>query len=208
MDINTELSNYNVSRETIKKLEDFSEILCEWNEKMNLVSRNSINDLWKRHILDSLQLLNYIPNNIKTLLDIGSGAGFPGVVLAIAMQEKIPQASVFLVESITKKTMYLNDVCERLGLSSIRVINDRVENAVFKSPDVVTARAVASLDVLCGYVNKISKQTTKALFLKGKSYQDEIDLSLKSWSFDMKVHQNKYDNEGVILQLGKIRKVR
>ena len=94
MDINNELSQYNVSRETISKLEQFAELLKDWNQKMNLVSRNSMEVLWERHILDSVQLINYISPAIKTLVDIGSGAGFPGLILAILMQEKIPDAKI------------------------------------------------------------------------------------------------------------------
>lgn len=206
MDIEKELSQYNVSRETIGKLYQFAELLKEWNQKMNLVSRNSIDVLWERHILDSAQLLKYIPQTTKHLLDIGSGAGFPGIVLAILMQEKIPEAQITLVESITKKTVYLKDVCERLNLSNTRVENLRAENLKVSDPDVITARAVAALDILCGYVAKISGIGTESLFLKGQSYKEEIVAAQKLWRFNLDVFPNKYSTDGVILKLSRLRK--
>ena len=145
MDIDFELQKYNVSRETIQKLKDFVAILRDWNEKMNLVSKNSMEDVWERHVLDSLQLMEYLPAAVKSLVDIGSGAGFPGMVLAIAMQEKFPAAQITLVESITKKTVYLKDVCQKLGLNNVRVENNRVENIVFKKVDVILSQKENSL---------------------------------------------------------------
>lgn len=208
MDINNELLQYNVSRETIKRLESFADILREWNEKMNLVSRNSFEVLWERHILDSLQLINYISPSVKSILDIGSGAGFPAMILAIVLKEKMPHVNLTLVESIAKKTMYLNDVRSRLGLDNVLIENSRVENGVFKSPDLITARAVASLDVLCGYVAKVGGKNTKALFLKGKSYLEEVAIAQKFWKFDLEVFPNKYSEDGVVLQLSQVRKIK
>ena len=206
MDIKNELSQYDVSRETIGKLEEFADILREWNKKMNLVSRNSMDMLWERHILDSVQLINYIPRTTHNLLDIGSGAGFPGIVLAILMQEKIPQAKIVLVESITKKTMYLKDVCDRLKLINVEVKNDRVENLCMYAPDIITARAVAALEILCGYAVKIGNDKTESLFLKGQSYKDEVAVANKTWKFNSEVFPNRYCDDGVILKLSRLRK--
>lgn len=205
MDINQITSEYNVSRETFIKLQEFAELLKEWNQKMNLVSRNSLEVLWERHILDSMQLVNYIPDTAKNILDIGSGAGFPGIVLAILLQEKMPQTKLTLVESITKKTIYLNDVCTKLELSNVVVKNARVETALLHKPDIVTARAVASLNVLCGYVYKIGKNNTESLFLKGQSYREEIKEAQKFWNFDVKIFTNKYCEDGVVLKISRIR---
>lgn len=206
MDIKTELSQYNVSRETISKLEKFADLLKEWNQKLNLVSRNSLEVLWERHILDSLQLSEYISPDTKKILDIGSGAGFPGVVLAIVMQEKMPATRITLVESITKKTVYLKDICDKLGLLNVEIKNDRVENLHVEAPDVITARAVAALQVLCGYALRLSKNSTELLFLKGKSYKDEIAVANKIWEFNLQVFPNKYGDDGVVLKLSGLRK--
>ena len=206
MDREKEFLQYGVSRETFKKIEQFVELLKDWNQKMNLVSRNSLEVLWERHILDSAQLISYIPSQTKRVLDIGSGAGFPAVVLAILLQEINPDAEVIMVESIKKKTVYLNDVCSKLGLSNVKVLNCRVESSALPKPDIITARAVAALDILCGYVDIVGKSNTESLFLKGKSYQEEIAEANKHWKFDLDVISNKYSDDGVILKLSKLRK--
>ena len=208
MDIDFELQKYNVSRETIQKLNDFVEILREWNEKMNLVSKNSLENVWERHVFDSLQLIEYLPAETKNLVDIGSGAGFPGIVLAIVMQEKFPAAKITLVESITKKTVYLNDVCQKLGLANTKIENNRVENIVFKSVDVITARAVAALDILCGYVYKIGGKNTEMLFLKGQTYTREDMVARQKWRYEANVYPNKYAEGGVVMKLRNLRKIK
>ena len=208
MDIKTELQQYNVSRETAEKLAAFVALLTEWNAKMNLVSKNSLEDVWARHILDSLQLMRYIPDIAETLLDIGSGAGFPAIVLAIAMQEKMPNAHWTLVESITKKTVYLNDICTRLNLKNVRIENNRIENLKLKNINIVTARAVAALDVLCGYVFGFADKKTKCLFLKGKTYPEEVQSAQQRWNFDCNVYPNAYSDDGVLLEISNLRKRR
>ena len=208
MDIDFELQKYDVSRETIQKLKDFVTILRDWNEKMNLVSKKSMEDVWGRHVLDSLQLMEYLPAAVKSLVDIGSGAGFPGVVLAIAMQEKFPAAQITLVESITKKTVYLKDVCQKLGLNNVTVENNRVENIVFKNIDVITARAVAALEVLCGYAYKIGSKQTEMLFLKGQSHAQEDAAARQKWRYDADIRPNRYADGGVIMKLRNLRKLK
>lgn len=205
MDIFEELSRYNVSRETYKKLQDFVVLLSEWNTKMNLVSKNSLSDVWVRHVLDSAQLVDYIPNNVKHIVDIGSGSGFPGIVLAILLQEQNPQAHITLVESITKKALYLKNVAENLGLNSVEVVNNRVENAVFKNVDMITARAVASTDILCGYADKIGNKNTEMLLLKGRSFADEEAEAGKRWIYTREIYKNKYSDDGVIVRIKNIR---
>ena len=208
MDIDFELQKYDVSRETIQKLKDFVDILRDWNAKMNLVSKNSLENVWERHVLDCLQLVEYLPAEVKNLVDIGSGAGFPGVVLAIVMQQKFPTAQITLVESITKKTVYLNDVRQKLGLQNVKIENNRVENIVFKNVDVITARAVAALDVLCGYAFKIGNKNTRMLFLKGQSYAAEDASARQKWRYDATVCPNKYAEGGVVMELRNLRKIK
>lgn len=206
MDTIAELESYNVSRETIRKLEDFVALLTQWNQKMNLISKNSLPEVWTRHVLDSIQLSPYFSEKDKLIVDIGSGSGFPGIVSAIVLQEKNPEAKVVLVESITKKTLYLNSVCADLGLKNVSVVNDRVENTVFKDADIITARAVASLDILLKYAAKIGGKQTKLLLLKGKSYISEENQAKEHWNYDCEVIKNKYCDDGVILKITNIRK--
>lgn len=206
MDIEQEILNYGVSRETLQKIKDFVTILQEWNSKINLVSKNSIKDVWVRHVLDSVQLIKYIPQKTTHLVDIGSGSGFPGICLAILMQELLPQAKITLVESITKKTVYLNDVIQKLGLANASVMNLRVENGVFKNVSVITARAVTDLNTLMLYQNKIGDEKTIGLYLKGEKYKEELVCAEKNWHFKLSETPNKYAENGIILQITEVRK--
>lgn len=191
----------------MKKLHEFVSLLTEWNAKMNLVSKNSLAEVWTRHVLDSAQLVAYLPADMRRLTDIGSGAGFPALVLAILLQALNLPTDVVLIESIGKKATYLRTSAQQLGLENVRVINDRVENTVFKNvaADVITARAVAALDVLCGYAVKIGGRQTRALFLKGQSYPAELTEAQKHWQFANHIYPNKYSADGVIIQLWNIR---
>lgn len=207
MDFDEEILSYNVSRETLQKIKDFMRILLEWNKKINLVSKNAEADLEIRHVLDSIQLINFIDGEIKLLVDVGSGSGFPGIILAIVMQEKYPLTKIVLVESITKKAMYLKDVCFRLCLSNVEIVNDRVENVVFKNVDYITARAVASMDKLLEYVKHLCSSKTRLVLLKGKTGQNELDLAAKKWSFEVKTYENRYaKQDGFVFCLCNVRK--
>lgn len=208
MNFDEEVLKYNVSRETLQKLKDFKVQLLEWNQKINLVSKNAENELDFRHILDSLQLLEHIDNNAKLIIDIGSGSGFPGIVLAIALQEKIPEAKIVLVESITKKTVYLKDVCGCLGLTNVEVINNRAENIVFKNADYITARAVATIDKIYNFTKTIYSKNTRYLLLKGKSGNEELQEARKKWIFKVNSFANKYCADGYLYEIFDLRKIK
>lgn len=208
MSFDEEVLKYNVSRETLQKLKDFKVQLLEWNQKINLVSKNAENELDFRHILDSLQLLEHIDNNAKLVIDIGSGSGFPGIVLAIALQEKIPDAKIVLVESITKKTVYLKDVCSCLGLTNVEVINNRAENIVFKNADYITARAVATIDKIFNFTKTVYSKNTRYLLLKGKSGNEELQEARKKWTFKVNSFANKYCADGYLYEIFDLRKIK
>lgn len=212
MDIAEEINRLGIGEPEYRKLQDFVALLSEWNAKMNLVSKNSFADVWERHVLDSAQLIAYLSADLKHLVDIGSGAGFPAIVLAILLEHKMPQAKLTLVESITKKTVYLKDICSKLELANVEIINDRVENldknTVFKDVDVITARAVAQLDILCGYAKHIGNAKTKLLLLKGQKWAEEDELAQNHWQYDLTIYPNKYCLDGVVMELLNLRKKR
>ncbi|MBQ8465464.1 MAG: 16S rRNA (guanine(527)-N(7))-methyltransferase RsmG [Alphaproteobacteria bacterium] len=192
------IEKMNVSRETITKLKAYEKSLKEWQNKFNLVSNNSLNDAWNRHFLDSLQLMEYIPDDAKTLLDLGSGAGFPAMVIAIASAQRLPDLKVSLVESVKKKTLYLNAVRDLCGVN-VNIVNDRIENIDQQKVDVITSRAMCNLTDLLKYAYRFTTKKTTLIFPKGKSYQVELDNAKKYWHFDCKIKQNKICSEGVIL---------
>ena len=190
---------YNVSRETYSKLDLYCQSLIEWQEKFNLVSANSLKDAWNRHFEDSAQLYDLIPEKAKNLADVGSGAGFPGMVIAIMSNEKKPYLKTTLIESIKKKTMYLNHVREITGVKNLEIINDRAENIKNKKFDVITARAVTSLANLLKTTHHLLNNKGICIFPKGASYQKEVDEAKKSWNFSLKTVPSKTSEEGKIL---------
>ena len=197
------IEKYNVSRETFLKLKTYETSLIEWQKKFNLVSKNSLPDAWNRHFLDSAQLIKYVPKNAKTLYDFGSGAGFPGMVLSILANDKMPDLKITLIESIKKKTLYLNAV-KSLCSVNVDIINDRIENLKLPKADVITSRAMCNLSDLLQYAYKLSNTKTTMIFPKGKSYQKELEAANKKWKFNIKIEENKISSEGVILVINNL----
>lgn len=161
------LQIYNVSRETKEKIETYKTLVLEWNCKFNLISKSSVEHIWERHILDSVQLYKYIRPTDKILLDLGSGAGFPGMVLAIMAEQLNPELSINLVESIGKKTLFLNAVKNELKLN-VNILHDRIENIKMKNVDVITSRALAALSKLLDYSKPFCRTETNLIFPKGE----------------------------------------
>ncbi len=194
---------YNVSRETYAKLQQYCASLFEWQQKFNLVSNNSLQDVWKRHFNDSAQLFDYIPQSAANLLDIGSGAGFPAMVLAIIAAEKTPYLNITMVESVAKKTLFLNHV-KNLTAINAEILNTRVENLHGRKFDIITARAVTSLNDLLNYAFPLLGVDGKCIFPKGKSYQQEIDSARKNWTFSVEIFDSQTSQDGKILVIKNI----
>lgn len=190
-----------VSRETLARLKLFVSLLEDWNARVNLVSAKSLADVWKRHVWDSAQLFPLLPPETKNLTDLGSGAGFPGMVLAIMLGEG---PRVVLYESIAKKCRFLEEVASRTG-ASVEVRNGRIEEAKPEPFDVVTARACAPLDQLLSYALPFQAKNTRCLFLKGQSVGAELTDAYKSWSMTVNQHPSRSDPSGVILDIRELR---
>jgi 16S rRNA (guanine527-N7)-methyltransferase len=165
----------NVSRETYDKFKLFEETLIKWQRSINLISKSTINDIWFRHLLDSSQLYPFISKTKGNILDFGSGAGFPGLVLAIMGHKKI-----CLVESDQKKCTFLREVAMLCEIE-VSIFNTRIENLEYKDVDLIMSRALAPLSKLIAYVELFTdkspskkKSFPNMLFLKGKSYKKEI----------------------------------
>ena len=185
----------NVSRETLCQFEAYLKLLEKWQRRINLVANSTMADVWERHILDSAQLFRFCPPNTKKILDVGSGAGFPGLVLAI-----MSDAQVDLVESDQRKAIFLSTVIRSLGLSA-KVHNQRIESLPNLCPDVVTARAVAPVPRLIKLIENQISADTVCLFLKGASVEDEL-TDLQSYSTMLSVnHPSLSGPDGVVLEL-------
>ena len=178
-------------------LEQFRAMLADWNQRMNLVSAGSLAEFWPRHALDSAQLLGVVPA-ARTWVDIGAGAGFPGLVLAILLKGEAG-AKVHLVESVAKKCRFLEAVSEALALPT-QIHNDRAENLALKA-DVVTARAVAPLGRLLGFAKPYLAKGAVGLFPKGRSAEVEIADARQAWRFTCNVIPSLSDPEGRVLKV-------
>jgi 16S rRNA (guanine527-N7)-methyltransferase len=193
-----------VSRETEVRLDRYVALLLEWQAKTNLVAPSTLPHLWTRHISDSLQLLALAPT-AKIWADLGSGGGFPGVVLACALAE-IPGAMIHLVERNSKKGAFLREalrVTNAPGALHLTDIGDSVDSAT-GSVDCVTARAVAPLHQLIGFAEPLVKRGAKALFLKGQDVEAELTEATKYWNINPQLHSSRTGGHGWIVELGQI----
>ena len=199
------MTELNVSRETLERLEKYATLLRKWNPKINLVSPKSLDDLWSRHIVDSVQIYEQA-EHFETWTDIGSGGGFPGLVCAILGHEKNKRASFTLIESDTRKCVFMKEVVRNTGIACT-VINDRIENVPPMGADVLSARALTSLNGLMSYADfHLSKQGL-ALFPKGKNWEEEVREARQEWHFDMNVVKSVTDSQAVILRVKGIQRV-
>ena len=198
------LAAYAVPHETIHRLSVYEKLLIEWNEKFNLVSASTLPQIWSRHFFDSAQLLEYIPQSAKSLADMGAGAGFPGLVLAIMAQDLGRDLHITEIESTGKKADFLQAVVDELKLN-VTIRRDRVENIRDLKPDVVTARALKALPELLKYANYLVHKDTLCLFPKGKNAVEELTEAKKCWTFTVDIHPSRSDDSGSILVMQELR---
>ena len=184
----------NVSRETLARLKAYAGLLTDWNARHNMVAKSTLPGLWHRHMWDSAQLLPLIPENARTVADLGSGAGFPGLVLA-AMR---PGLEVTLHEATTKKCAFLQAAADRMGVR-VEIHNARLEDLARQPFDVVTARALAPLPLLLGYAHRFTGPNTVCLFLKGQNVGPELTEASKYWSMKASQVQSQTDASAAIV---------
>lgn len=197
-----------VSRETLERLERYADLLIRWTKAVNLVSRDSLHDLWRRHMLDSAQLLPLLPaadeGRRRVILDLGSGAGFPGMVLSV-----LGAGDVHLVESDQRKVLFLREVAREVG-SDAHIHGVRVDQLPRFPVDAVTARAFAPLTKLLDEASAFldpaeatnGHTPARGLFLKGKRADEELTAAHKAWQMDVKKFPSRSDPSGTILLIG------
>ena len=193
-----------VSRETEARLDRYLDLLVTWQAKTNLVAPSTLPNLWTRHVSDSLQLLDLAPS-AKIWVDLGSGGGFPGVVLASALAD-MPGAHIHLVERNAKKAAFLREAVRvtsasaTVHLAGIGDIVDRLGSRV----DCVTARALAPLHQLVGFAEPLVREGAKALFLKGQDVEAELTEATKYWNIKSRLHSSRTGGHGWIVELDRI----
>ena len=189
-----------VSRETALLFDKYEQLLVTWNPKINLVASSTLAGFRERHIEDCLQIVNFLPDHISgKWVDIGSGGGLPGLVLAINYRNQ--PVSFSFVESDKRKCQFLRTVIRELGLSNVEVIGERIEKISPLNADYLSARALAALPKLLGFVERHLGDDGQAWLMKGRSWQEEVDLARKEWHFDLEHSPSTTDAEAAILKV-------
>ena len=199
-------ADLNVSRETMERLKTFDATLQKWNPRINLVSKSTIPDLWSRHILDSIQVFDAIEQPIGRWVDIGSGGGLPGVIVAICAAEKAPELNVTLIESDQRKSAFLRTAARECGIK-INVISERIEAAESQFADVLSARALADLSLLCEFSERHLKKEGLCIFPIGGNLKKEVDNALQQWRFEWEAITSLTEPQAVILKMKGVERV-
>lgn len=194
-----------VSRETCDALDAFEELVRKWSSKINLVSKASLSELRTRHIQDSIQLFNLIPDDWSTWYDFGSGGGFPGIVVATIAKYKNPKGHVTLVESDQRKATFLRTAVRELELNA-DVIPKRIEDITLPPATVISARALAPLPKLISMSQPFMSSQGHMVFPKGKRWKEEVELACQEWSFSYDVIQSLTAPDAVILKINEVRR--
>ncbi len=194
------IGDVRVSRETIQKLEHYADALRKWNPRINLVSKSTIDDLWHRHFVDSAQVLELAPSDAKEWADLGSGGGFPGLVVAIITAETQPDLSMTLVESDRRKSTFLRSVLRETSTKAT-VISQRIEDIPPLGACVISARALAELPKLLSLSHGHSAKDGVMLFPKGENWRTEVAEAQWKWRFDHQVVKSKTNTKSVILRI-------
>lgn len=194
-------SVFDVSRETISRLETYESLLIKWNPAINLVSKSTLPHIWDRHFADSAQIWADRPDSAGTWLDLGSGAGFPGLVIAVLAAEQMPALHITLVESDARKATFLANVAREMSVDAT-ILSERAENLEPQRADVISARALAPLHKLLGYAMRHRADATICLFLKGANHEIELTEARKYWTFELQKMPSRTDSGGVIMKIG------
>lgn len=200
------LKMLDVSRETMDRLAIFEQTLLKWNPKINLVSKASLEHLWDRHIVDSAQIFRCITGEPKKWVDIGSGGGFPGIIVAILAAEKLPDLKMTLIESDQRKSAFLRSAARECGVS-VEVISKRIEQVEPQEADVLSARALADLSLLLEFTDLHLAKSGFALFPKGERWKKEVDKAREQWRFDVEPITSLTEADAVILKIQGVARV-
>lgn len=185
---------------SLSRLRQFAELVQKWNPSINIVARSTLGDLWHRHILDSVQLFRCAQPDHRLWLDIGSGGGFPGIVIAVLAADLHPELCVALVESDRRKSVFLSEAFRQLNLSAT-VHPLRIEALAPQNANVVSARALAPLSVLCGLAVRHLANDGVCAFLKGANSEAEVGHARKDWRFDLDRIDSVTDSRASVLFL-------
>ena len=200
------LSAINVSRETLERLDIYAELLSRWTKKINLISGSTLASLWSRHFLDSAQLFDISPTSTRKWLDLGSGGGFPGLIVAALAAERNPNLAVELVESDIRKATFLRTAVREMGIS-VKIYAERIENLPPKNATIISARALAPLESLLSFAEQHMSPNGTAIFPKGEKFESEIATARKTWQFTHEQIPSRTDDSARILKITELSRV-
>lgn len=204
--VETVAERFDVSRETLDRLSTFVDLLLIWNRRINLISRGTESTVWHRHVLDSAQLWSLRPATACHWLDLGSGGGFPGLIVAILAHEQAPELKVTLVESDQRKAAFLGVAARTLDLS-VTICAERLEQCPAFAADVLSARALAPLSRLLEMTAKHRQPGGTGLFPKGETVHKEIVEAGRLWRFEHRLHPSVTDPAAAIVEVGALARV-
>lgn len=206
MDSTSRLGGRTVSRETSERLAQYESLLRKWNPAINLVARSTLDTLWGRHFRDSVQVFDLAPESARNWADLGSGGGFPGLVVAAIAADERPSTRVTLVESDQRKAAFLATVAREIGVG-VTVLSERIEAVAPLHADVLTARALAPLSRLLGFAERHLAPGGAAIFPKGAAWREEVGQALESWRFSYQNNDSVTEPGATILTIGGISRV-
>ena len=195
-----------VSRETITSLNKYEDLLISANKNLNLIGKSTIDQIWHRHFLDSAQVIDFIDKNDKNLTDLGSGAGFPGLVIAILAKDRNIPIKINLIDKSVKKTEFLREIVNELKLD-VQVNNQNIlemENNL--NEDLIIARAFKPLKIILRFLDKNTENWKKVFLFLGKTGQDELLQASKSWHIKYKQRMSVTSSDSVVLEINKLKK--
>ena len=211
MDKTIQIDTFNrftqVSRETIISLKKYEDKLIKANKSLNLIGKSTINEIWTRHFLDSVQVIDFIDKNDKSLIDLGSGAGFPGLVLAIVAKDRKFSLKVKLIEKSPKKSIFLKDLINQLHLD-VEVINKNIlEKPKKLSEDVFVARAFKPLKKILELIHNNGENWKKIFIFLGKTGKKELLQASKIWDIEYKQRVSVTSNDSIVIEINRLKKI-
>ena len=191
---------YNLKRHQLINIDKFVQEIIKYNNHTNIVGKSTLLNPWQNHVLDSLQITNYIKNKKYSILDMGTGAGLPGIILSI-----VGCSNVSLIDSNLKKITFVQHVNNKLDLN-VKIYLKRIENLKYTKFDILVSRALANLSNLFFYSQYFLKKKTVMIFLKGKTVKQELEQAKISWNFFYEIHKSQSDKRGSVLVINNLTK--
>ena len=210
MDKNIQIDTFSrltqVSRETITSLKEYEDFLVKSNNNLNLIGKSTVKEIWNRHFLDSAQVIDFINKNNKSLIDLGSGAGFPGLVLSIILKDRKIPIKIKLVEKSPKKTKFLKEIIKKLDLDT-----DVINKNILKDPmefhdDIFVARAFKPLEIILELIHNKAKNWKKIFIYLGKTGKSELFQASKTWDIEYKQRVSVTNNDSIVIEINKLEK--